>query len=140
MKLFIGGEMGPWPEKLGTEIEKQLRQIHNKDFTPLKNLLLNKDYGSGLKDLGVIPMIMQPDIKLYKERTLYRAKQASADYRLKIDYDAFINADEVGKKKLMIENILQCVRLLGIKTKKQKTDFDAEKLEQDIIKFTNYKQ
>lgn len=83
-------------------------------------------------------MILRPDIKLYEERTLYKAKEGSADYRLKIDYDAFVQADEQEKRRLIIENILQCVRLLGEKTKKQKTDFDAQRLENDIIEFTKH--
>ncbi len=139
MKLFIGGEMGPWPKELDDLISKQRLTIQHNTVKPLEKFLLEKNYGPGLKDLGIIMMILHPDYQLYKERTLYRAKESSADYRLKIDYDAFVSADEAGKRRLMIENILQCVRLLGIKTKKQKTKFDAERLEKDIIEFTGYK-
>jgi hypothetical protein len=140
MKLFVSSESGIFPEDKLVEIEKSLDSIQSSVFTPLEDFLENRNYGSGLTNLYVIQMIIRPDIEFLKERTLYRAKQASADYRLKIDYEAFVKADEAGKKKLMIENILQCVRLLGIKTKKQKTEFDAEKLERDIREFTKYKQ
>lgn len=138
MKLFVSAEEGPWPEEKKHEIHSQILSIHNNSLTPLEKFLVNKDYGSSLKTLYIIQMILRPDIKLYEERTLYKAKEGSADYRLKIDYDAFVQADEQEKRRLIIENILQCVRLLGEKTKKQKTDFDAQRLENDIIEFTKH--
>lgn len=138
MKLFIGGEMGPWPEELSKEIERQILVIHHSTEKPLEEFLAKKDYGPGLKDLGIIPIIFRPDVRLYNERTLYRVKKGDADYRLKIDYDKFVHADEKGKRALIIKNILQAIRMIGERAKKNKVEFDSEKMERDIREFLDF--
>lgn len=131
--------MGPWPKELDKEIDQQRAAIHRSTVRPLEEFLAKEDYGPGLRSLGVIPMIFRPDIKLYNERTLYRAKKGEADYRLKIDYDKYVHTDEVGKRSLIIKNLLQAIRMIAVKAKKNKVEFDAERLEKDIRKFLDYK-
>ena len=131
--------MGPWPEELDKEIDRQILAIHHNTEKPLEEFLKDKDYGTGLKSLYLIPMIFRPDIKLYNERMLYRAKKGEADYRLKIDYDKYIHADEAGKRSLIIKNLLLAIRLIAIKAKKNKMEFDSEKMEKDIRDFLDFK-
>jgi len=138
MKLWVGGETGPWPEGLDQDIEEQQRSIRRRAIKPLEEYLGGRDYGSDLKTLGVIPMIFRPDIKLYNERQLLRPGERRADYRLKIDYDDFVNASEEGKEKLILRNIIQCVRLVGDKMKKKRLEFDARKMEQEIRDFAKF--
>jgi|SRR5882724_9637975 len=138
MKLWVGGEMGPWPEGLGQDIEQQQRSIRRRAIKPLEEYLADRDYGSDLKTLYVIPMTFRPDIELYNERKLFRPGKKDADYRLKIDYDDFVNASEEGKEKLILQNIIQCVRLVGDKMKKKRLEFDAQKMEREIRDFVQF--
>lgn len=132
--------MGPWPKELDKEIEQQKLSIRRTTTKPLEEYLKSHDYGEGLKDLGVIPMCFKPGwMTHYKERKLYNSKNGDADFRLNIDYDSFINADEQGKRKLLIINILQAIRLIGIEAKKAGAEFDAKKMEQDIRDFLHFK-
>src|SRR5579885_3625782 len=138
MKLWVGGEMGPWPEGLGQDIEAEQLSIRHRAIKPLEEYLAGRDYGSGLKTLYVIPMTFPPGFKFYNERRLLRPGKKEADYRLKIDYQSFVNANEERKEKLLLKNIIQCVRLVGAKMKKRKLEFDSEKMEREIREFLQF--
>ena len=60
----------------------------------------------------------------------FSKKNKDADIRMRIDYHDFLNGDLQKKKELLLENIIESVRALGQKVKK---DFDSTKLERDII-------
>lgn len=130
--------MGPWPKGLDEVIDKERLSIRHTTLKPLEEFLKDKDYGPGLVDLGLIHMIFRPDIKLYNERMKYDAKKGDADYRLKINYDDFVHADESGKRSLLIKNLLSAIRMIGEKTKHDKAVFDSEQMEYDIREFLNF--
>ena len=127
--------MGPWPKGINNQINQQLLLIRHSTEKPLEEFLKNKDYGPGLKHLGLIPMIFRPDVKLYKERRKYSAENGDADYRLKIDYNVFVNSNESEKRSLLIKNLLQAVRDIGERAKENKATFDAREMEKDIREF-----
>jgi len=109
-------------------------QISNEIEARIKNLESN-EYGTEIDSLGIIPIIVNltPDLEnagFFKERMLFSHKKKEADYRLRIDYNRFINSDNRMKKLLIIKNIIDSIRLLG---KKAKKDFNAKKLEDDIL-------
>lgn len=66
----------------------------------------------------------------FKERKLFKRKSKEADFRLRIDYETFLSADYATRKILIIRNIFQSIRILG---EKAKSDFNAIKLEKDIL-------
>jgi hypothetical protein len=105
-----------------------------KIFTRFTIKILNdKNYGTALVDIGIIPIIMSQellDAGFFKERRLLKRKEKSADYRLKIDYEKFMNGDDETRRLLIIQNIIDSIRDLGRKLKK---DFDAQSLENDIL-------
>ena len=72
----------------------------------------------------------KPTKIVVKERVKFSKKNKDADIRLRIDYHDFLNGDLQKKKELLLENIIESVRALGLKVKK---DFDSAKLERDII-------
>ncbi|MDO8572377.1 MAG: Imm44 family immunity protein [bacterium] len=131
MKFFITGEVShdAHPEKfslISKEIEKKINI-----------LMAENDYGDAVESLDIIPTIFSFQFQVslsYKERKLYRKKDKSTDYRLAIDYNEFINADDEGKRRLLIENILHAIRDLKRKIKK---GFDGDKLEADILSLFN---
>ncbi len=97
--------------------------------------LENNHYGNEIESIGIIPIIVEiipelEDAGFFKERKLFKRKDKEADIRLRINIKTFLNADRVAKKLLIIKNVIECVRILGTKAKK---DFNAERLENDIL-------
>jgi hypothetical protein len=66
----------------------------------------------------------------FAERKLIKRKSREADIRLQIDYDRFLSADKEMRRKLIIKNIIDSIRVVGQKAKK---DFNGERLEKDIL-------
>lgn len=105
------------------------------DLESKLKLLEKNDYGSSVVHIGIIPIVVNISHELekagfFKERILYKAKIKEADIRLRIDHDKFFDADYEGKRLLIIKNIIESVRALKGKVKK---DFSGEMLENDIL-------
>ncbi|MGH0677076.1 Imm44 family immunity protein [Bacillus luti] len=97
--------------------------------------LNSNDYGSEVEEIAIIPIVVKitPEYEeagFYKERKLFKRKSKEADFRLRIDYATFLSADYAARKILIIRNVIQSIRILGGKAK---SDFNAIKLEQDIL-------
>jgi hypothetical protein len=112
-----------------------LRETRNEIARDVKEFLKDRDYGSEVVDLGVIPIIMKFDDEMerqgwFKERVYLKRREADADVRLRIDYDRFVKGDKATKRLLLIDNIIQSIRALSSKANK---DFRAGELEQDIL-------
>ena len=71
----------------------------------------------------------------YKERKLFKRKNKSTDFRLRIDYDDFCQGNDENRMKLIIRNIIDSVRVLDSRATK---DFDGEVLECDILNLFKY--
>jgi hypothetical protein len=132
MYFFISGEVakeaGNGYGPLATSLEKKINEC-----------IKGNDYGSVLKKIGIIPTIfdLQTYVGLpYQERKLLKRKKGEADYRLAINYDNFVSTDDAGKERLLVENIIESIRDIGKKLKKE--EFDAEKLETDVLVATGY--
>ncbi len=120
--------------EIETTVSEPFREILSEIEKRLKVLEVN-DYGNAVQNLAIIPIIIKvvPEFEsagFHKERKLYKKKTKEADYRLRIDYQSFLNADHEIKKLLVIKNVVDCVRLLGEKIKQ---GFDAERLESDVL-------
>ncbi len=90
------------------------------------------NYGDAINLISIIPTIFSPktfEALPYKERKYFSWKNKEADYRLRIDYDKFIKGDDLTKRNLILDNIIQSIRLLNKKVKK---GFEGKKLENDI--------
>ncbi|MCC2497589.1 Imm44 family immunity protein [Bacillus paranthracis] len=97
--------------------------------------LNSNDYGSEVEEIAIIPIVAKitpeyEDAGFFKERKLFKRKSKEADFRLRIDYETFLSADYATRKILIIRNIIQSIRILG---EKAKSDFNAIKLEKDIL-------
>ncbi len=133
IRLFLSGEVDSdiGHEKLmvSNQVEKQIQT----------NILDQNDYGDSIEILGVIPTILGERFTsagvLSKERKLVKHKNKSTDIRLKIDHAKFKDGTEDERRKLLLENIIKSIRIVGGRVKK---GFDSEKLEADIRKEFNY--
>ncbi|UOY93294.1 Imm44 family immunity protein [Ectobacillus sp. JY-23] len=126
MEFFFSGEL---ESDISREFMKQLAKIKKK----LKKLEGN--YGNEVEEIAIIPIVVKKvpgyeESDFFAERTLFFKKDKSSDLRLRISHEAFLNANDEMRKLLIIKNIIQCIRILGTKAK---TDFNAKKLEDDIL-------
>ena len=129
IKLFISGE-------INATISNNYRVARNAIEKKIQSELLNKNnYGDAVKGLGIVPIIIPNqtfiDFPKYKERKLFSHKQKEADIRLKINYEDFKNSNDKGREKLIVQNVIESIRIVKSKVKGK---FHAEKLINDISK------
>ena len=125
MDFFMSGEVSG-------ESHREMIDLIISIETQVKTLDKN-NYGD-IYDIAIIPVIVEISLELetqgfYKERKLVRRKTGEADYRLRINYCKFVEADDVTKKLLIIKNIIDSIRDIGRKVK----GFDAQRFEDDIL-------
>lgn len=125
MQFFFSGE-------IQADVYEDFAMIQHNIELLVRTLEVN-DYGSEVKEIGIIPILMNQKGEsaeyMRKERRLLN-KNGEADYRLFIDYEKFLVGDYSIKRLLIIKNLLECIRQIGVKVKK---GFDAQKLENDIL-------
>jgi hypothetical protein len=102
----------------------------------LNDALGDRDYGTALNNIGIIPIIMRPDWRLdRKERKLFQRKQHSADYRLYIDFEHFRSGGLDDRVRLLLRNIITAVEDLQ---RKAGRSFDGGALSADILALFHY--
>jgi hypothetical protein len=127
MDIFMSGEVDA---KIGDEYRELRKEIEKK----LKQLQANS-YGEEVGNIAIIPIIvnLKPDLEnagFFKEKKQFSKKSKEADFRLRINYDKFVNSNLNTKRLLIIKNVIESIRFLGTKAK---VDFDANRLEVDIL-------
>lgn len=137
MKFFLSGEIdGTRPKDL---IDKKFQVASESVSDILTPVLEENDYGEEVLELNIIPIVVKLTEEMekagwHKERKLFKRKSNSADFRLRIDYDAFCNGDDQLRVNLLIENIIESVRILKDRATK---NFEGERLEADILRCFN---
>ena len=139
MKFSISGEIDETIPR--DKINEKFLEVLSLVKPKLKSFLATQNYGEEVELLFICPIIMKLSKKMieqgwHKERKLFKRKNKSTDFRLRIDYNAFKKANLKEREKLFIENIIKSVRLLEARTSK---NFDGKRLESDILKLFNYK-
>ena len=135
MDFFMSGEIDGRYDSFQKETFLIINNLENK----LKLYLKDKDYGIEVNKLNVITLIIKFDEEMekegwFKERILFKRKNRDSDIRLRVDYDKFVKGNEDTKKLLLIDNIVKSIRALS---KKAKNDFNAKKLEEDVLNLFN---
>lgn len=97
--------------------------------------LEKNNYGGKINDLSIIPIIVElsPELEeqgFFKERKQVRKKQGEVDYRLRISYRKFEDADDNKKTLLILKNVIESIRDVG----KRLENFDSIQFEKDILK------
>ena len=96
-----------------------------------------KLYTECLDTIGITPMIAPNDILNsgeWKEVKYISLSYRMANISLISDYDAFLKGDVDMKKSIIVENILQSLKVIK---KRLKGKFDYEQIEQDIKRLVN---
>jgi len=137
MNFFLSYEIDGRYENFDSELRKIGINIENK----IKECLKKNDYGNEVMDLTVIAIIIKFNEQMdkdgwFKERVLFKKNKKEADIRLRIDYNKFVKGDNKVKKLLLIDNIIKSINALSAKAK---IDFNAKKLEEDILKLFKVK-
>jgi len=125
MKFFMSGE-------LDHSVSRVFIDIANDIGNKLNSVLKDRDYGRDVIKIGIIPVVVTQEFwdEGFKERRLWQRKDQSADYRLRINLEKFLNSDDEMRRLLIIKNIIVSIRDLGRKAKK---GFDAQLLENDVL-------
>ncbi|WP_106769027.1 Imm44 family immunity protein [Paenibacillus faecalis] len=129
MKFFMTSEVN-------FDVDKDFQIIKSEVDEKMK-LLEDRSYGDKVELLSLIPIIVDKDLLaegFFKERVMYKKKDKETDIRLQIDHQMFKNADKELQRLLVINNIVNSVRALGLKLK---SGFDATSLERDILDLFN---
>jgi hypothetical protein len=128
MKFFFSGE-------IDVLVTDHWRRVVYPMEKRLNEALGERDYGSVLKDIGLIPVILRPKWRgIFRERRLFKRKEAEADYRTRIDFDDFMNADDGERQRLVARNLLDAISDLSRKAGKA---FRADDLRDDVLKTLN---
>lgn len=126
MELFISGE-------IDSTIGEKYRVSINKISSEVNRYLENKKYGAGLKLWGFIGIVMKPGLlgpEFFKEIKRYRKSKEETEFRLKIDYDQVVKADEKDTSRLICESILRSIEIARAEFKIP--NFDLDIFEADI--------
>jgi len=94
-----------------------------------------KNYTASLDSIGVVPMVAPFEIISetgWKEIKYVSTRFRMADIALCSDYELFCNADLNEKKKIILKNILDSLKVIK---KKLKGEFDYDQMEKDILFF-----
>ncbi|QYJ88953.1 Imm44 family immunity protein [Shewanella halotolerans] len=132
MKFFLSGELdGTKPQD---QIDKKFQVASDYVTEKLTPILEVESYGNEVAELNIIPIIVKLSDEMeaagwHKERKIFKRKSHSTDFRLRIDYGEFCNGSDEQRIKLLIDNIIESVRILSQRANKS---FDGQRLESDI--------
>ena len=128
MKFFFSGE-------IDVLVADHWRRVAYPMEKRLNEALSERDYGSALKEIGLIPMIFRSEWRgMYRERRLFKRKEAAADYRTWIEFDDYMKGDDVQRQRLVARNLLDAISDLSRKAGKA---FRADDLRVDVLKTLN---
>ena len=123
MRFFISGE-------IHTDVGDAFADVRNAVEAKLNGFFAERDYGSMMVELAVIPIILPPDWGLDRpERRLFQRKQRTADYRTRIDYARFLAGDDRSRTALLVRNILDAI---NDASRKAGTQFRGAALSEDV--------
>jgi len=124
MRFFYSGE-------LDEAIFDDYRPIRQHVERVLNEALALRDYGTALEKIAIIPMILGPRFASNRaERRLLKRKDKVADYRLFIDFEAFLKGGETERIRLLVCNTLEAVQDID---RKLKGAFNGKQLCADIL-------
>lgn len=136
-EFFLTSETGFLDDKSLKSLQLIMLKVDKK----LTEKLSMSNYGGALNHISIIPSIFPNKFYLenpdHKERKLIKWKSKTADIRLRIDFDKWVESDDKGKEKLFCDNVIRSIQVIQSKVKE---GFDAKKLESDIRKELNYEE
>ncbi len=122
MHFFISGELDSEVAELFRPVRKEVELLLNQE-------LGNNSYGQDIEKISLIPIILGPRFTDRKERRLLQRKDKAADYRLVIDFEAFLHGGESTRRQLLINNLLLAIADIS---RKIGGKFEGDRLSHDI--------
>ena len=100
-------------------------------FTQRAHLFFKeKEYSDTLQILGIVPIIAPQEVyaaENYKERVRFLCGKSVASVEIRVDFDAYHNADSAGKIALTKDMLLTAAKRI-----KAKADFDYDRFKDDL--------
>ena len=126
MKLWTSGEVHG---DVGDKIINNLKIIERK----VNNYLENKNYGEGVVLWGYISIVLPSSLlppSFFQEIKRYRKSKKETEFRLKLDYDQLVKADEMERHFLICESLLRSVEIA--RTELKIPNFDLSEFAKDL--------
>jgi len=102
-----------------------------KDVERALNALVGcEDYGAGAFKWAIIYIVMDEVDPAYPEVRRYKKRTGVVEFRLKVNHQAFKEADERTQRKLLAAAVLRSLDLSG---ELKIADFDAERFKRDVV-------
>ena len=102
MRFFFSGEVD-------TASADAYREMRGEMEATLNRALGENNYGDAIEKIAIIPVIVGPEFYgSRRERRLIKHRGKVADYRLFIDWEAFVGGSAPERKRLLLENVLVC--------------------------------
>lgn len=89
-----------------------------------------KEYSNTLQIIGIVPIIAPQEVYAagnYKERVRFLCGKSVASVEIRVDFDAYHNADSAGKIALTKDMLLTAAKRI-----KAKVDFDYDRFRDDL--------
>ena len=126
MNLFLNSP-AHYTEEFGV-----IDEIYNMCNYISKNIDIN-NYTNAIDTIGIVPMIAPKEIleeTSWREIQYVSTKFRMANISLSLDYDSFCNYDLENKKKIILENVFNSLKIIK---KRLGEDFNYQQLEADIL-------
>ncbi len=127
MKLWLSGE-------IDASVSEKFRLLILKIEPIINSTIEDKRYGSAINIWGYISIIMDPNFLqtgFFKEIKRYRKKKKETEFRLRIDYNDFLKADDKKAVELICESILRSIDIA--RKEFHVKDFDIDQFRSDFI-------
>ncbi len=121
-------------------VSDKLMKLQNQIEHKINQFLENKNYGDGLEHWRYLSVINPPAIYeagFFPETKRYVKKEKSVEFRLRIDYEEMLKANEKEASKLICDSILRSVDIAESELKIGKNlihikDFDFQSFRNDL--------
>lgn len=126
MRLWLSSEVD-------AEVDEKDRIVSNRISSFVNPNLVDKNYGSGVVVWGHINIIMKKGVlpdNFFQEIKKYHLRNKQIEFRLKIDHQKFLVADDKTAAQLICQSILRSVEIARKEFKIP--DFDLDSFEVDL--------
>lgn len=107
MKLWMSGEVD-------ADVADAYQSARRKIVASVNDRLQRVDFAAGCKELAVIAIICHDCDPEYKEIVKYHRGRGVAEFRLKIDYQSFLDSNEDDRTKLVLDMLLRALDLMPL--------------------------
>src|SRR4051812_30713401 len=104
MRLWLSGELQGNVAEPYIDVARRLRSVVKPRLAPV-------DYGDGVSEWALVGIVTPRQPAWLREAWQYIKPRGLAEFRLKIDYRAFLEADDVERHRLLYSALLRSCSL-----------------------------